>query len=81
MHPGQIHGSRSLRATSERVAELRVEGFDAHGRVADLTDETQVRELGQWADEARQTGAVPATGKKRGGRLYRGARLKAQGLC
>lgn len=35
---------------AERVAELRTEGFDAHGRVADLTDETQVRELGQWAE-------------------------------
>ncbi|MFJ2330762.1 SDR family NAD(P)-dependent oxidoreductase [Pseudomonas helleri] len=35
---------------AERVAELRAEGFDAHGRVADLTDEHQVRELGQWAE-------------------------------
>ena len=35
---------------AERVAELRAEGFDAHGRVADLTDEHQVHELGQWAE-------------------------------
>ncbi|QEY62911.1 SDR family oxidoreductase [Metapseudomonas lalkuanensis] len=35
---------------AERVAELRAEGFEAEGRAADLTDETQVRELAAWAE-------------------------------
>lgn len=33
-----------------RVAELRAEGFEVEGRVADLTDEQHVLELGQWAE-------------------------------
>ena len=35
---------------AERVAELRAEGFEVEGRAADLTDEQQVFELGQWAE-------------------------------
>ncbi|WP_330115481.1 SDR family NAD(P)-dependent oxidoreductase [Pseudomonas sp. JS3066] len=35
---------------AERVAELRAEGFEAEGRAADLTDETQVRALADWAE-------------------------------
>jgi len=36
--------------TAERVAELRAEGFEAHGRPADLTDEAQVQAFADWAE-------------------------------
>lgn len=34
----------------ERVAQLRASGFDAHGRAADLSDESQVLALVAWAE-------------------------------
>ena len=34
----------------DRVAELRGEGFEVQGRIADLTDESQVSALAQWAE-------------------------------
>ncbi|WP_109512268.1 SDR family NAD(P)-dependent oxidoreductase [Pseudomonas ovata] len=34
----------------DRVKALRAEGFDVEGRPADLTDESQVREFGLWAE-------------------------------
>lgn len=43
-----------LTASSERIeqraAELRAEGIEARGRAADLTDESQVQALFQWAE-------------------------------
>ena len=35
---------------ADRVKELRLEGFEVEGRPADLTDESQVREFGLWAE-------------------------------
>lgn len=35
---------------ADRVKELRFDGFDVEGRLADLTDEHQVCELGLWAE-------------------------------
>ena len=37
---------------AQRVEELRAEGFEVEGRPLDLTDETQVREFGLWAESA-----------------------------
>lgn len=34
----------------DRVEELRGEGFEVQGRIADLTDESQVSALAQWAE-------------------------------
>lgn len=34
----------------DRVAQLRSEGFQAEGRIADLTDEGQVNDLAAWAE-------------------------------
>ena len=34
----------------DRVKELRLEGFEVEGRPTDLTDESQVREFGLWAE-------------------------------
>lgn len=41
--------SASSARIADRVAELRAEGFLAEGMPADLTDEKQVEELGEWA--------------------------------
>lgn len=35
---------------ADRVKELRLEGFEVEGRPIDLTDESQVREFGMWAE-------------------------------
>ena len=42
--------SASSARIHERVAELRAEGFEVEGYVADLTDEVQVRALASWAE-------------------------------
>lgn len=35
---------------ADRIEELRLEGFEVEGRPTDLTDESQVREFGLWAE-------------------------------
>ncbi|MBC3301545.1 SDR family oxidoreductase [Pseudomonas sp. SWRI18] len=40
----------SSQRISQRIEELRAEGFEVEGRPADLTDECQVRELSLWAE-------------------------------